>query len=170
MADEGEGGDSWRGSCLGCGGIFLAFIAVVSIGVVLDERGFDPDRRCGRDESGECLSTTPGSIESRAGGLFDGDVVVRYDDGRRRAEVSFDGNAEPAPGTRVLIEWWDHEIVALVDPADERRYKTYDWPDPWWSWALFFGLCVVVVGAALAAVFGTAAAVGRRRSRRPAPP
>jgi hypothetical protein len=161
MADEGDVG--WRGSCLGCSGILLVFLAVISVGIALDERDFDPDHRCERDESKSCLSSATGSIEATAPGLFDGDVVVLYDDGRRRAHVSLDGQDRPPAGSRVRIEWWEEDIVALVDLSDERRFKTYDWPDPWWEWVLFFAFCALSTGVAVGLVFGVAALRGRRR-------
>ena len=165
MAEE-PAGSSWRLSCLGCAGVSLVFIGVVFFAIAVDQRDFDPADVCGRGESGECLSTETGVIESTE--IFFDDVRVAYDDGRKTIDVLLDDEEEPAVGTRVVLEWWDGDVVALVDRQSGRRYKTTNWPDPWWEWLAVFGTLVAVAGVAVGVVFGIVGGVRRLLGRRQA--
>lgn len=94
------------------------------------------------------------------------DATVDYDDGTKSVDVTLSEYEPPAPGTRVTLEWWDGEVVALVERDGGWRYKTLNWPGPWWKWPLVFVFCMVTVGVALGVVFGIAALPGRLRRRR----
>lgn len=163
MAEETTG-PSWRYGCVAWAGVALVVCAILFVGIAIDQWDFDR-RVCAPGESGECIATGTGVIASDD--ISFEDVRVAYDDGTKTADVYLDSDDEPAPGTRVVLEWWDGDVVALVERDSGRRYETGDWPYPWWEWLAFWGVLAVMAGIALAAVFGVVAGVQRllRRGR-----
>jgi hypothetical protein len=163
MAEEAKK-HSWQRTCLGCALYPVLFLGIVWFAIAVEQRGFDPHRLCGQTASGECLSTETGVVRSTQI-LFE-DVRVAYDDGRKSVDVLIEDEKEPSAGTRVVLEWWDGDVVALVDRESGQRYKTSDWPDPWWDWLAVFGVLVAMVGLAVGLFFGVVLAVQRLRRRR----
>jgi hypothetical protein len=166
MADEPEQ-YSWRATCLGCAGVSVILMGIVFLAIAVEQRGFDPHRLCNEVGSGECLSTETGVVQPGGAGLFE-DIRVAYDDGTKTVDVFIDEQETPAAGTRVVLEWWDGDVVAVVDRESGRRYETGDWPDPWWDWLAGFGALAAVAGTAVAIVFGVVSGLQRLLRRRQA--
>lgn len=129
--------------------VVLALLSVVYGSLTVYEfthaADIDPRDRCKPLESGQCFTERLGVVGD-SGSWFN--VRVRYDDGRRSLGLFMESNS-PRPGTKVRIEEWDGNVVALYDPARERRYRTNDWPQRWdWDWivasALTLGLSLLV--------------------------
>lgn len=157
---------SWRTGCVGFAGVALVFCAIVFVAIAIEQRGFDPTDLCDNGRTSGCITKGTGVIESNEARLED--VRVSYDDGTKAVDVLIDGQEEPTPGTHVILQWWDGDVVALVERDSGRRYQTGDWPDPWWEWLAVWGALAVMAGVVLAAVFGTAAGVKRLLRRRQA--
>jgi hypothetical protein len=127
-------------------------------------RDFDVNDVCpGALEPG-CVERGTGTVAP--GGILD-DVAVVSDDGRREG-VNLRAAHGPPVGTRVVVEWWEisnrPRIVAIVDRASGRRYRTSDWPERVDSSGLGFAL----FGLLLAVPVGAAALLSRRRAARAA--
>ncbi len=165
MAEESSA-SSWRAGCLGCSGLVLVFFAIVWVAIAIDQRDFDPRDICDPGESGECITSETGVVASDD--IPFEDVRVAYDDGRKTADIFVDDQEEPAPGSRVILEWWDGDVVALVERDTGRRYRTEDWPSPWWEWLAVWGVLALAAGVALGSVFGVVAGVNRLGRRRQA--
>jgi hypothetical protein len=89
------------------------------------------------------------------------EVNVSYRDGVRSTSLDLRGDARPENGTRLLLERWNGDIVALYDPVSEHRYRTVDWPVRWSaeSFGLPLGLALVALlctGALLRGIVHTA--------------
>lgn len=144
----------------------LVLLAVVWAAIAIEQRGFDPSDVCDPGETSECLSTATGVIASED--IFFEDVRVAYADGTKTVDVLLKDDEKPGQGTRVVLEWWDGDVVALVERNGGRRYRTTDWPDPWWEWLAIWGVTAAAAGVVLVALFGIVAGLERLLGRRQA--
>jgi hypothetical protein len=139
--------------------LFAGLVGAAEIVRVVD--GFaKPDLavNCRAAQTGRCFTRERGVVEPKP---TDVDVSVTYDDGLRSTTLNLRGGASPARGTRVLLERWNGDTVALYDPVTEHRYRTVDWPVRWSveSFVLPLGLVLAVltcVGALFRGIVRTA--------------
>jgi hypothetical protein len=96
------------------GGLAAAFIVFVVQGF-----GRPEPARFSRERA--VVESVPSNLE----------VNVSYRDGVRSTSLELRGSARPESGTRLLLERWNGDIVALYDPVSEHRYRTVDWPVRW---------------------------------------
>ena len=109
-------------------------------------------RRVG-GESGRCLSDQWARVETVDSSGY---TTLTYDDGRRTWEVDLLGDADPEPGTRLLIEHWGDDPVSLYGPVQDIRYRTEWWPRRWSP----EGLIMTAVGALLLGALLALVAIG----------
>ena len=159
MGAKTWGWEIW-GAFLGLLG-FVAFWVLLAGGVAWTgiselRRGFstvDLSARCSPGESSGCLSDQWARVESVDSSGY---TTLTYDDGRRTWEVDLLGDADPEPGTRLLIEHWGDDPVSLYGPVQDIRYRTEWWPRRWSP----EGLIMTAVGALLLGALLALVAVG----------
>ncbi len=122
----------------GSGG--AAFIRIVIDGFARP----DPAVACRAAQTGRCFTRERGVVERAPKDLK---VNVSYRDGVRSTDLALRGDARPEAGTRLLLERWNGDIVALYDPVSEHRYRTIDWPVRWSlaSFGVPLGLVLVLL-------------------------
>jgi hypothetical protein len=106
-------------------GLFFGYFAYGSARNLADQP--DPDVRCAPGVTSPCFAARRATVEL----ADDPTLRVSYDDGRRSAELSRVVNVTwdelPPVGTRVLLEWWGGEVVAVHWTERDTRYKTARW-------------------------------------------
>lgn len=164
------------------GGNIVFGLAFGLVGLVLLV-GFVQELRASRAIAGAAVCddrTDSGCLRHERGVVvaiddeYDG-VTVRYDDGRRTADLTIDSRPLPPAGSRVTLERWPSywsastDIVAIVDERTGRAHHTDEWPSTGESvFGIPFSLVFVGIGAAaLFEAFVELRRRARRRARRP---
>lgn len=112
----------------------------------------DPHRRCTAAIAQPCLTREPGSVERYGSGVHE--ATVAFDDGVHTKTLDF--HETPPLLHRAVVERWHGEIVAVVDPETERRYRTENWPVPFSDETFVPGLIgTLVLAGAFALLFET---------------
>ena len=126
-----------------------ALLSLVPLGAagIVDEAllpsAIDAAHRCRGGDTEDCLTEQRGIVHK---GNAWWDIRVGYDDDQRRMGLLLEESDEPPAGTRVRIQRWNDEVVAVFDPATETRYRTLDWPERDIPEAVFGLLLVALVG------------------------
>jgi hypothetical protein len=98
--------------------VVMGFLAYLTLAESRDAGAIDHAARCAPGETRDCLTAVRGIVVAN-----DVSIVIRYDDGRKSADLGGADGPSPGVGTRVLLEAWNGRFVSAYDPVRERRYR-----------------------------------------------
>ena len=109
-------------------GFLLGIVAFIVAGSVIStHEAFAPGppaRVCAAGETRHCLASIPAHVRTATASSF----VVSTDRPPYVRDIAAPDGPLPAAGTRITLEEWKGEVIAIVDPEHGRRH-TADWPD-----------------------------------------
>jgi hypothetical protein len=144
--------------------LVVTVLAVADAAIILGLGfGGEPDMhaRCAGTARASCFSREPAVVTKATDPIH-----VAYEDGLRSTTIQLRGNAGSLrAGSRVWLERWDGDIVAISDRVTERRYRSTDWVDRWSGWTFWAPVLYLTVALVLSGLSARGFAVRRRRSR-----